>query len=235
MKKIDYSNNYRVLEDKETKFIESLSKWFLLFCVVIAGFIFMVNIVYETAPVDGPSMQNTLNMYGDNMYDTVVVNIFMKYGNGDIVIIDRSEETGLTREFHVKRIVGMPGDVIDIVEVNGNYYLERNGEIVQEKYIKSRAGMRRTYEKYLILKKNPDFAYCFNGSKFTVPSDYVFVLGDNRAESEDSSINGPYKMSSVVGKVQYVVPYGVSTVGYIVKNIFRLPQETYKLYENVYI
>lgn len=232
MKKIDYSTTNRVFVDNETKFIETLSKWFLIFCVFVAGFVFMVNLVYETAPVDGPSMQNTLNMYGDEMYDTVVVNIFMKYGNGDIVIIDRSS-SALTKEFHVKRIVGMPGDVLDIIEVNGNYFLERNGEIVQEKYIKSRAGMRKTYEKFQLLKRNDEFAHCFNGSKFTVPEDFVFVLGDNRAESEDSSINGPYEMDDIVGKVQYVVPYGVSTLGYIVKNIFRLPKETQLLYSNV--
>lgn len=233
MNNLDFANVNRVFEDPSVKRIETFSRWFLILCVFFAGFVFMVNIVYETAPVSGVSMQNTLNMYGDEMNDTVIVNIFMKYGIGDIVIVDRSTSNS-KKDLHIKRIVGMPGDIIDIVQIDGNYYLERNGKIVEEKYIKSRAGMVRTYEKFQILKRNMAVQAYFNeNEKLVIPENFVFVLGDNRGNSEDGSINGPYSMDSIIGKVQYVVPHGVSTFSYIMKNLFRLPKETDELYANV--
>lgn len=232
--KIDFRSANDVFVEDGVRKIEAFSRWFLIFCVFVAGFIFMVNVVYETAPVSGPSMQNTFNQYGDDMNDTVIINTFMKYGHGDIVVIDVTKENSQTKEFHIKRIVGMAGDVIDIVEIDGDYFLERNGEIIEEKYIKARVGMRRTYEKFQTLKKNMAFLDDFNAEgKFVVPDNEVFVLGDNRANSEDSSIVGSYTKKQIVGKVQYVVPHGVSVVGYILKNAFRLPQETKALYNNV--
>lgn len=231
---IDFQSANDVFVEDDIRRIETFSRWFLIFCIFVAGFVFMVNLVYETAPVSGPSMENTFNKFGDAMNDTVIINTFMKYDNGDILVIDVTKENSKTKEFHIKRVVGMPGDIIDIVEIDGNYFLERNGEIVAEKYIKSRVGMVRTHEKFEILKKNMAFINCFNDEgKFVVPDDQVFVLGDNRANSEDSSIVGPYKHDQVVGKVQYVVPHGVSVLGYVMKNLFRLPQETNLLYYNV--
>lgn len=232
--KIDFRSANDVFVEDSVRRIEAFSRWFLVFCIIMASFIFLVNVVYETAPVSGPSMENTFNRYGDDMNDTVIINTFLKYGNGDIVVIDVTKENSSTKEFHIKRIVGMPGDIIDIVEKNGDYYLERNGEIIEEKYIKARVGMLRTYEKFQILKTVVRFKPAFNSEgKFIVPKDEVFVLGDNRANSEDSSIVGSYHKDQIVGKVQYVVPHGVSIFGYIMKNIFRLPQETNQLYANV--
>lgn len=228
----DSSN--RVFEPINTKFLETCSKWFLIFCIILACSVTYIHIVYETAPVSGPSMQNTLNQYGDGLNDTVIINVFMKYGNGDIIVVDRST-TDNKKNFHVKRIVGMPGDVINIVEIDGKYFLKRNGNIVEEKYIKSKAGMVATYNNFhTILSRKTEFKNCFDGEgNFTIPKDYVFVLGDNRGNSEDSSINGPYTMDSIVGKVQYVVPSGTSIFSYFIQNLFWLPKETEKLYSNV--
>lgn len=228
----DSSN--RVFEPVNTKFLETCSRWFLIFCIILAMCISYIHIVYETAPVTGPSMQNTLNKYGDELKDTVVINVFMKYGNGDIIVIDRSSDDN-TKNFHVKRVVGVAGDVINFVEVDGEYYLKRNGEIIEEKYIKSKAGMVATYNNFhTILRRKEAFQQYFDSEdNFTVPKNFVFVLGDNRGNSEDSSINGPYSTKTVVGKVQYVVPSGTSIFSYFLQNLFRLPQETKKLYSNV--
>ena len=232
--KIDFQSANDVFVEDDVRRIETFSRWFLIFCVFVAIFVFMVNFVYETAPVSGPSMENTFNQYGDDLNDTVIINTLMKYNYGDIVVVDVTKKNSKTKEFHIKRIVGMPGDVIDIVDVDGNYYLERNGKIVDEKYIKSRVGMIRTHEKFEILQRDIMWADSFNSAgKFVVPEGEIFVLGDNRANSEDSSIKGSYKKDQVIGKVQYVVPHGVGVVSYVMKNLFRLPEETNALYANV--
>jgi len=40
-----------------------------------------------------------------------------------------------------------------------------------------------------------------NQPEFTVPPSDIYVLGDNRAQSEDSRFFGPVKLSNVIGKV----------------------------------
>lgn len=228
----DTSNN--VFEPSGTKFLETCSRWFLIFCVFLAFIIVYIHIVYEAAPVSGSSMQNTLNQYGDEYPDKVIINIFLKYSYGDIIVVDRSSADNV-RSFHIKRVIGLAGDKINIVEIDGKYYVERNGKVLEEKYIKSRAGMALTHSNFEnYLKVNPAFKDDFDEEgNFVVPKGTVFVLGDNRGESEDSSKNGPYRTKDVVGKVQYVVPSGVSVFRYIMTNLFRLTKETDYLYRNV--
>lgn len=82
------------------------------------------------------------------------------YGPGDIVVFDDPQNKG---EYLVKRIVAVGGDTVELeggaLYVNGNY--------VSEPYV-----------------KEPLF---LNFSPYPVPAGCVFVLGDNRKFSEDSS------------------------------------------------
>lgn len=77
----------------------------------------------------------------------------------------------------IKRIVGLPGDKIEVS--GGAVY--RNGELVEEAYIKE--------EIYR------DF------HPVVVPDDSVFVMGDNRNASMDSRSVGPIPIDNIIGKV----------------------------------
>ena len=227
-------NSNSVFQNKETKILDLISRWFLIVCCIFAFCTLFISTVYEKAPVSGPSMQNTFNKYGDGLKDTVIINVFMKYSYGDIIVIDRSKDTNV-QNFHIKRVVGLPGDKINFVETNGRYMLQRNGKLIQENYVKSQGAIKSTYDNFhdsLTLKEDHQ-KYFDNDGNYVVPKNSVFVLGDNRGVSEDSSINGAYSMDTVVGYVQYVVPSGVSVFGYFIQNIFRLPLENAKLYSNV--
>lgn len=96
-------------------------------------------------------------------------------GRGDIVVVENDliremtksitgEETGW-----VKRIVGMPGDTLEIR--GGIVYL--NQEPFKEQYT---AQPRSTFGETFLKE-------C---QKVTVPDDYIFVMGDNRKGSGDS-------------------------------------------------
>lgn len=89
-------------------------------------------------------------------------------------------ETG-SEKLLIKRIIGLPGDVIDIED--GLVYL--NGELLEEDYIPAGGTM-------------PHDA----GSHFEVPEDSLFCLGDNRGVSKDSRYSdvGYIKIDEVVGK-----------------------------------
>ena len=101
---------------------------------------------------------------------------------GDIIVFhtELKTETG-SEKLLIKRIIGLPGDVIDIED--GLVYL--NGELLEEDYIPAGGTM-------------PHDA----GSHFEVPEDSLFCLGDNRGVSKDSRYSdvGYIKIDEVVGK-----------------------------------
>ncbi|MCM8760489.1 MAG: signal peptidase I [Candidatus Omnitrophica bacterium] len=92
----------------------------------------------------------------------------------DIVIIEAPQGE---KEFLTKRIIGLP---LETVEVKDGYVYV-NGAKLNEPYIKERPD----YE--LLKEKIPEGSY--------------FLLGDNRNESEDSSIWGPVDSSFIKGRV----------------------------------
>ncbi|MNC74020.1 Signal peptidase I S [compost metagenome] len=78
--------------------------------------------------------------------------------------------------FYVKRVIGLPGDAIEVK--NGNVF--RNGEQLNETYIKEAmdVGTDQVWE---------------------VPEDHIFVMGDNRNNSNDSRSIGPIPQDHVMG------------------------------------
>ena len=79
----------------------------------------------------------------------------------------------------VKRVIGLPGDVIEIQEG----YVVRNGQRLPETYVFNRD--RRTI------------------SEVTVPSDSYYVLGDNRRRSTDSRDWGFVPGGHIIGRVWF--------------------------------
>jgi signal peptidase I len=79
---------------------------------------------------------------------------------------------------YIKRVIGVPGDKIDIKD--GHVYI--NGEKLDEKYAKG-----ETHKQLLDFPK-------------TVPPNTVFVLGDNRQNSRDSRIIGFIEYDRIKGK-----------------------------------
>jgi signal peptidase I len=81
-----------------------------------------------------------------------------------------------SRDF-IKRVIGVPGDRISCRD--GKVY--RNGQALEEPYLEPGTPTE-------------------NCRPLTVPAGKLYVLGDNRTNSEDSRIFGPIDRSSVVGR-----------------------------------
>ena len=77
--------------------------------------------------------------------------------------------------------MGLPGDRVAVS--GGVLYL--NGEAVDEPYI--------------------DHPPTYEMAEYTVPEGMYFVLGDNRANSNDSHLIGPIEQSQVVGHARLVI------------------------------
>lgn len=92
---------------------------------------------------------------------------------GDIVALEHDEATAQT---FLKRVVALPGDRVRI---------ERGTLYVND---------RQVPEPYVSFRDQHD------APAVTVPAHDLYVLGDNRAESEDSRTWGPVDESAVIGK-----------------------------------
>ncbi len=129
---------------------------------------------FKPMVISGSSMYPTFH---DN--DHIVVDKF----NGDIASLHRGDVIVFfspinENQLLVKRIIGLPGDIISIRK--GNVYL--NGKLLQEPYT------NRHSESYETIPA------------FPVPKNSVFVLGDNRLVSADSREWGAVDKSRIYGR-----------------------------------
>ncbi|WP_158309981.1 signal peptidase I [Peptoniphilus rhinitidis] len=148
---------------------------FSKFCIIISiYFLLMVTIqnhVFGVFRVSGDSMLP--NVQDKNF--KVVNHMVKKYERGDIVVAKDYKN----KVFIVKRVIGLPGEKVDIVE--NKVYI--NGEKLNEPYLD---------EKY----NNADD--CIGNVRLN--NDEYYLLGDNRGDSVDSRSLGPFKNKDIIGR-----------------------------------
>jgi len=137
---------------------EEVKDWLVSIVMAVALALFVRYFIVELYIVDGPSMRPTLESE-----ERLVVNKFIYRfrppERGEILIFRYPRDP--SRDF-IKRVIAIPGDTI---EIQGSRVLV-NGQILNEPYI-----LNKTRNIY---------------PKATVPEGTMFVLGDNRGNSEDS-------------------------------------------------
>lgn len=105
---------------------------------------------------------------------------------GDIVVVENDKIRAVSQEMYgrpsgwVKRIIGMPGDTLELRD--GIVYI--NGEKLKEPYT---AQAHSTFGE----------AFLSECRKVTIPPDSIFVMGDNRKGSGDSREIGFIKVSDI--------------------------------------
>jgi len=151
--------------------------------VVIVSLIVIVGIrsfVMQPFFVDGKSMEP--NFYdGDYLIVDEISYKFWEPRRGDVIIFHYPLDT---REFYIKRIIGLPGEKIEIKDNKIIIYNNENkdGMIINENiYIPESATTLGNYAKEL---KNDEY----------------YVLGDNRSASSDSRFWGVVKKHFIVGR-----------------------------------
>ena len=141
----------------------------------------LVLIFFKPIIIQQESMQP--NFYSG---DYVIVsrqayNLFGDIEHGDVIVF---KSTLLDNEGHqknlIKRVIGLPGDTIEIRDG----YVIRNGQVIEESYVAAQG-----------LSGEMD--------EITVEEVKLFVMGDNRAVSQDSRSRevGQIDQESIVGKV----------------------------------
>lgn len=216
------------MQNNSKKIVKKVFSVFLniviLFLIVVALTLAYFKVTYSEAYVVGASMYPTLNEKGDDL-DIVAINKRASYSYGDIVTIKHKKGTGEIITI-VKRIIALEGDYVDIdYNEDNELVVILNGEILQEDYItikfyKTDNPIAYTaWQEYILVAGEKYVA----GKGLLIGSGEVFVLGDNRQKSNDSSLFGPVLRKNITGKVDFVYRKGQNDFIMFIKNmIFKV-------------
>ena len=162
---------------ENTQPVEESASWKRFFLdifetLILAVILFVgINAVSARVRVDGFSMRPTL----DDGEFVLVSKLSYKFGDfnhGDIIVFHFPLNP---QEELIKRVIGVPGDTIRVQDQR----VFVNGQQLNETYI----------------AHPPQYS-----GEWTVPDGYLFVLGDNRNNSNDSKDWGMLPQENVVGK-----------------------------------
>lgn len=156
----------------------SALEWLLIVGIAVGVAVVVRTFVFGNFYIPSESMVPTLEV-GDKVLVNKLSYRLHDIRRGDIVVFEAPPGEA-TPQIHdlVKRVVGLPGDTVQGKEGDGVYV---NGKRLNEPYL----------AKGITTK---DFG------PVSVPKGQLFVMGDNRFESKDSTIFGPIQESSVVGR-----------------------------------
>lgn len=161
--------------------------WSLAVTLLIVIIIRMTVITAFYIP--SPSMLNTLKI-NDRVFVFRLQYLFTEPSLGDIVVFrvpETIENYDPDKPIWIKRIVGMPGDHVEIID----HHLVINGKRVVEP---------------TFFRRNPYYDRLQNGDVFrgmTIPEGHVLVFGDNSANSYDSRYWGPIPQDRIIGKAVF--------------------------------
>lgn len=130
-------------------------KWLIIYVLLMAGILIASKTLFLNAYIPSDSMNPTLKR-GDLVFSLRTATEYNRY---DIAIFESPDEPSV---LYIKRIIGLPGDEVDIK--NGIVYV--NGNEIDDSYIS---------------KEKSNYT-----GHFSVPDDSYFMLGDNRNHSNDS-------------------------------------------------
>lgn len=211
-----------------------LGNLFFTYCIIVAlVLIFFSSVTIECAVV-GESMKPTYNFDIKKGNDIVFVNTKDRdFYFGDIVVVDIENRSDPI----IKRVIGIGGDIIDVVVGNGDkYHLEVNGQIIEETYINLEynenklkykddfTGMRECRDNFDSLQLSHPELFITEGrnaGKVLVPDGCVFVLGDNRHNSQDSTHYGVFSEDQIRGTVERELMAGDSKFAFYWSYVVR--------------
>lgn len=178
MNQTNVSGKHRRAQPEKSRISNTLS-WFLWIAGAVVIALCLRFFVFELVTVNGDSMNPTLK----NEQSIFMEKISRNFGNLDrrqIVIVRYPDREGA----YVKRIVGLPGDTVEVRD--GSLWI--NGERQDEPYLK-------------------DSVISYDMAPVVVPENHYFVMGDNRNNSMDShdSFIGPIPFENVLGHALFII------------------------------
>lgn len=166
--------------EKKNGWKKNLLEWIQVFAIAAVIAIVVNTFIIANSWIPSGSMENTI-MTNDRVLGSRLTYRFNDPERGDIAIFRNPDNE---KERNVKRIIGIPGDTVDIRD--GKVYLNGSDTPIEEPYL---------HEE---MKPAPDM-------HFEVPEESYFVMGDNRNNSKDGRFyeNGFVKRDKILAKVYF--------------------------------
>ena len=158
--------------------VKEIISTILYILAVLLGTYLLITFVGQRTSVSGSSMEPTLSNNDQLILDKISYR-FSEPKRFDIIVFPFQYKENT---YYVKRVIGLPGETVQI-DLEGNIYI--NGEILEEDYGKEKINF-------------PGLAV----EPITLGDDEYFVMGDNRNNSSDSrdpSV-GNIRRSNSIGK-----------------------------------
>ena len=149
---------------------------------------FAIHFMIQNFRIDGPSMEpNLLNG------EYVIVNkTAYWFGHnpqrGDVIICKSQDPRNLESNW-VKRVIGLPGETVEVKSDGTVYITDKNGN----RY--------KLQEPYL----DPNMKVGGISGTWTVPEGHYFIMGDHRNVSEDSRMTKAVPRDEIIGKAWLIV------------------------------
>ena len=166
--------------NEQKGFKKYLSFAWELFKIAVIALVIVLPIRYflfQPFIVKGESMSPNFET-GDYLIVDEITYRFSNPQRGDVIVFNYPKDT--TQRF-IKRVIGLPGETVDVK--NGEVSITENGKttILNEKYL-------------------PNDLKTYGDANVTLKADEYFVLGDNREYSYDSRSWGIVPRSDIIGK-----------------------------------
>ena len=158
----DKQNSKRNASEGRKNMVKETISFILYIALVFLITYLVIHYVGQRTQVSGTSMEYTLSD-GDNLIVDKISYRFKKPERFDIIVFPYQYEENT---YYIKRIIGLPGETVQIDE-DGNIYID--GEVLEESYGRE-------------VIQDPGQAI----EPIKLGEDDYFVLGDNRNASADS-------------------------------------------------
>lgn len=161
---------------------KELKDWFKTIVIALVIMLLLNLFVFNISIVKGESMQPTLTEQ-NRLFINKIIYEFESPERQDVVVLHDPSNGPDRKEFLVKRVIGIPGDLIEIRD----HVLYVNGEAQQESYTDT-------------VIEDPDFG------PIKLQDNHYFVMGDNRhaGMSKDSRYFGSVTADEIVGKAEFI-------------------------------
>jgi signal peptidase I len=159
-------------------------EWIIVIVVAVSAALVVRAFVLQQFAVSGHSMDTTLHD-GDRVLVNKLSYRMHDPNRGDVVVLKTIEGAG-ERDL-IKRVVGLPGETIEY----RSCVLYVNGKELVEPYLDP-----------TVVTLNSCGG---DQTKLTIPTDHVFVMGDNRGGSKDSRDIGPVDYGDLLGRAFVVI------------------------------
>ena len=160
----------------KNKIAKEILEWALTIIIPVVAALLIHQYLFTFARVDGTSMLDTL--HENNIMGVSRLHYRLNEPQRGEIITCNYPEDG--NKLFVKRIIGLPGETIEIRE--GTVYID--SEPIAETYL------TRVDDQSM--------------DPITLAKDEIFVMGDNRPVSRDSRAVGPLTLDVIYGRVLFV-------------------------------